>query len=195
MGSGTASRHRVALASMALGVEHPTKCYEEGEMVGLDTIQGDARDPDARVILYGSSWWQFESMLAIRGDKAGVRLAYLEGSLELTRPSQSHERIKTMLARIIESYAEEAGVTLDGYGSLTMRNPSQERAAEPDECYVVGGGSAEPNLVIEVVWTSGGARQATSLRRPRRRGGLGVARGTAADPRAPRRCVHLRRAQ
>ena len=137
-------------------------------MVGLEKIE-DTRDPDARVFLHGLSWWQFESMLAIRGDQAGPRLAFLEGTLELMSPSQSHEGIKTMLARLVEAYAEEAGVTLNGYGSLTMRNPSVARAAEPDECYVVGGGSGEPNLVIEVIWTSGG------LDKRRLYAGLGVA--------------------
>ena len=28
-------------------------------------------DPDQRVILEGIDWWQFESFLAIRGDRAG----------------------------------------------------------------------------------------------------------------------------
>lgn len=38
--------------------------------------------PDDRVVLHGLSWWQFEAMLAVRGDQAGVRVAYLEGDEE-----------------------------------------------------------------------------------------------------------------
>jgi Uma2 family endonuclease len=124
-------------------------------VVGIEPVGETAREIDGRVVMHGLSWSQLESMLAIRGDQAGVRLAYLEGDLEILSPSRTHERIKTMIARLLEAYAEEAGVRLDGYGSETMKNPARGRAAEPDECYVVGEG-AEPNLVIEVIWTSGG---------------------------------------
>lgn len=95
-------------------------------------------DPDERVILHGLSWWQLEAMLAIRGDQSGVRLAYLEGALELMRPSRTHEYIRTTIARLMEAYAEEEeGLVLDGLGSMTMKHAPKERAAEPDECYVV----------------------------------------------------------
>ncbi len=112
--------------------------------------------PDGRVILRGRTWWQLEAMLAIRGDEAGVRIAYLEGDLEIMSPSRTHEYVKTMIARLIEAYAEEAGIFFEGYGSLTMKNAPKERAAEPDECYVVGSRKDHPDLVIEVIWTSGG---------------------------------------
>jgi Uma2 family endonuclease len=115
-------------------------------------------DPDGRVIMRGLGWWQYEAMLAIRGDQAGVRLSYLEGDLEIMSPSRSHETIKTLLARLIEAYADEKGIYFNGYGSLTMKNPAAERGAEPDECYVVGRPKPkeDPDLTIEVIWTSGG---------------------------------------
>jgi Uma2 family endonuclease len=115
-------------------------------------------DPDGRVIMRGLGWWQYEAMLAIRGDQAGVRLSYLEGDLEIMSPSRSHEQIKTLLARLIEAYADEIGVYFNGYGSLTMKDPAAERGAEPDECYVVGRPSPgeHPDLAVEVIWTSGG---------------------------------------
>lgn len=125
-------------------------------------------DPDGRVIMHGVGWWQYEAMLAIRGDQAGLRLAYLEGELELMSPSRTHERIKTMIARLLEAYAEEVGIMFNGYGSLTMKNAPRERGAEPDECYVVGSKEEWPDLVIEVIWTSGG------LDKRRLYAGLGV---------------------
>ena len=119
------------------------------------TSSGDG-DPDGRVIWRGLGWSQYEAMLAIRADQAGVRLAYLEGALEIVSPSRTHERIKTLLSRLIEAYAEERDVYLNGYGSLTMKSAAVERGAEPDECYVVGADKDIPDLVVEVVWTSGG---------------------------------------
>jgi Uma2 family endonuclease len=114
-------------------------------------------DFDQRVILHGVTWKQYETILAIRGDAAGVRIAYLAGELELMSPSRGHERTKTLIARLLEAYAEERGLEFDGYGSLTMRSAPRKRGAEPDECYEVGGGPKKfPDLAIEVVWTSGG---------------------------------------
>lgn len=113
-------------------------------------------DPDGRVILRGLGWSQYETMLAVRGDQAGIRLSFLGGALEIMSPSRTHERIKTLLSRLIETYAEERQIYLNGYGSLTMKSAAAERGAEPDECYVVGDDKETPDLVVEVVWTSGG---------------------------------------
>jgi Uma2 family endonuclease len=111
---------------------------------------------DQRVILHGVTWDQYEAVLAIRGDGAGVRMAYLHGELELMSPSRDHESIKTCLARLVEAYADERGVRLDGFGSMTLRHRPKERGIEPDECYEIDGPKEFPDLAIEVVWTSGG---------------------------------------
>ena len=115
---------------------------------------------DQHVILRGVAWADYEALLAIRGDeRPGVRLYYLEGDLELMSPSRSREWYKTTLARLLEAYADDAGIEFEGYGSLTMRRAKAERGAEPDECYLVGrsgGRNRRPDLAIEVVWTSGG---------------------------------------
>ncbi|HUR80001.1 MAG TPA: Uma2 family endonuclease [Thermoanaerobaculia bacterium] len=113
-------------------------------------------DPDQRVILNGIDWWQFETFLAIRGDRAGVRVTYLEGELEIMSPSRTHEMVKTMIARLLEAYADEKGFIFEGYGSLTMRNAPKLRGIEPDECYAVGAAKESPDLAVEVLWTHGG---------------------------------------
>jgi Uma2 family endonuclease len=113
-------------------------------------------DPDQRVILSGIDWWQFETFLAIRGDRAGVRVTYLEGQLEIMSPSRSHEMLKTMIARLLEAYADAKGLVFEGYGSLTMRNAAELRGLEPDECYAIGAAKEHPDLAVEVIWTHGG---------------------------------------
>jgi Uma2 family endonuclease len=120
-----------------------------GEIVGT---------ADQRIIMHGVRWDQFEAMLALRGDAAGPRITYLRGELELMSPSRNHESIKTLLARMVELYALEKGIELSGYGSWTLRNAPKERAAEPDECYIIGDARRKdtPDLAIEVIWTSGG---------------------------------------
>jgi Uma2 family endonuclease len=96
-------------------------------------------------------------LLAVKGDRAGVRMAYLEGDVELMTPSRSRESIKTTIGRLLEAYAEERGVDLNGYGSWTIKSAPKERGVEPDACYIVGVERKEaPDLAIEVVWTHGG---------------------------------------
>jgi Uma2 family endonuclease len=95
-------------------------------------------------------------VLAVRGEGSGVRIAYLEGELELMSPSRHRETTKKCIARLVEAYAEERGLRLEGLGSMTLRSSPKERGAEPDECYEIDGPKAFPDLAIEVVWTSGG---------------------------------------
>ena len=116
---------------------------------------------DQRVTLHEVSWSHFELLLSIRGDAPLPRLTYLEGELELTSRSQEHERIKSLLGRLLEAYADIVGVDLNAYGSWTVRSAARARGIEPDECYVLGErdqGSpvSAPDLAIEVIWTSGG---------------------------------------
>jgi Uma2 family endonuclease len=113
-------------------------------------------DPDQRILMHDLDWWQYETMLAIRGDRAGVRLTYLEGQLEIMSPSRTHESMKTMLARLLEAYADAKGIVLEGYGSMTMRDAPAARGIEPDECYAIGSAKESPDLAIEVIWTHGG---------------------------------------
>jgi Uma2 family endonuclease len=72
-------------------------------------------------------------------------------------PSDIHEVCKKVIARLVEAYAEEADLPLDGHGSVTMKKSELDRGAEPDESYTLGpiqGGIVD--LSIEVIKTSGG---------------------------------------
>ena len=125
----------------------------------IQTSGAIAESIDQRVRLHDIAWADFERLVAARGDQCGVRLTYLDGELELMTPSVHHESLKKRLARLIEAYAEEAGVPLEGFGSWTLRSEARRRGAEADECYVIGpidGLPERPDLAIEVVWTSGG---------------------------------------
>ena len=112
---------------------------------------------DQRIVLNDVSWADFELILQIRGDSAGVRITYLNGMLELMSPSVDHEGVKTTLARLLEAYAEERGLSFNGFGSWTLKRATRARALEPDECYSLSAGRpTRPDLAIEVVWTAGG---------------------------------------
>ena len=114
---------------------------------------------DQRVCLHDITWEGYESFLNLRGEQGGTRVTYLDGTLELMSPSINHELLKKTLARLLEAYAEERGIELNGYGSWTVKSAKDKLGVEADECYVVGLRDAEPtipDIAIEVVWTSGG---------------------------------------
>jgi len=87
---------------------------------------------DQRVCLHGVSWQDFEALLAMRGDNGAIRVSYLEGELELLAPSIDHENLKTRLARLLEAYAEERGIELEGFGSWTLKAEALPRGAEAE---------------------------------------------------------------
>ncbi len=69
-------------------------------------------------------------------------------------PSPSHGRWKSNIARMLELYAFHAGIDLRAYGSTTLKRGPDARAAEPDECYLIGKSLDEyPQMVLEVVHT------------------------------------------
>lgn len=103
----------------------------------------------------GLSWRAFESMLAARGDAPVPRMAYLDGVIELMRPSRRHEGTKSILGMLIEAYCFAKGIYFDPIASTTLKNPALERGAEPDESYAFSKGREVPDLAIEVIYTSG----------------------------------------
>lgn len=112
---------------------------------------------DERIVMYNVPWSHFEVQLALRGDASVPRMAYLDGALELMSPSKGHERTKSYLGRLVEVFALERGMVLSPYGSWTLKGAPELAGVEPDECYIVGPDQDKdrPDLVIEVIWTSG----------------------------------------
>jgi Uma2 family endonuclease len=113
---------------------------------------------DQRIVLHGVPWTHYEAFLALRGDAPVPRVAYLDGDMELMSPSKDHERIRSYIGRLIETYALERGIDFGPYGTWTLKSAPRRSGIEPDECYIVGADQRgeRPHLAIEVVWTSGG---------------------------------------
>jgi Uma2 family endonuclease len=49
-------------------------------------------------------------MLEVRGDASVPRFAYLEGQLEIMRPSKPHEPLKSRIGRLVEVWCIEREV-------------------------------------------------------------------------------------
>jgi len=92
--------------------------------------------PESRVVIRNLSWGTYEAILRERGDE-GPRMAFDRGVLEVMSPSFRHEKIKTVLARLIEVFSEMLGIDIGSSGSTTFKSQLKERGLEPDESYYV----------------------------------------------------------
>lgn len=122
---------------------------------------------DQRVVLHQVPWSHYEAQLAFRGDSSSPRISYLDGAMELMSPSKDHERVKSYIGMLIEAFALERGIDLSPYGSWTLKEAPKRAGVEPDECYLLGADQRRetPDLVIEVIWTSGGIDKLEAYRR------------------------------
>jgi len=70
-------------------------------MMGTQTpLQDKPASITQRVTLYGISWQTYTRILAELGDQRASRLAYAQGVLEITMPSDRHETYKKLLERL-----------------------------------------------------------------------------------------------
>jgi Uma2 family endonuclease len=123
---------------------------------------------DSVVLMGGMSWEAYESLLAFRGERSRPRLAFLDGVVELMSPSNDHGAIKSVLARLIETYCSERSIAWSAYAEWTQKRKAKRAGLEPDECYIFGDKPKQkrkPDLAIEVVWTSGGIDKLEIYRR------------------------------
>lgn len=113
--------------------------------------------PEAKITLYGVTWKEYDTLVSLFMDRfPGLRMTFLEGTLEIMGTSSEHERLKTIIARLLEMYAVEKRITLNGYGNTTFRKEAHQRGLEPDECYCLGELKEVPDIAIEIALTSGG---------------------------------------
>ena len=117
----------------------------------------DLPKPEEKITLYNVTWEQYDTLVCMFMDQfPGLRMTFLEGTLEIMGTSSEHERLKTIIARLLEMYAVEKRITLNGYGNTTFRKEAKQRGLEPDECYCLGELREVPDIAIEIVITSGG---------------------------------------
>ncbi len=98
----------------------------------MSTVQAPAAGQ--QLVLTGVDWQTYSRLLRVFNGRH-LRLTYDRGTLEIMTLSPQHERLKHLLRRLFEALAEEVGLTIAGFGSMTCRRRRRRRGLEPDECY------------------------------------------------------------
>jgi Uma2 family endonuclease len=105
--------------------------------------------------LYNISWEQFKAIDAALEEQKGVKLSYLNGLLEIMSPiGPEHESVKSTLGLLLEAYWREKGTRFYRCGGFTIESP-ETASGTPDESYAIGSSKEIPDIVIEVIVTSG----------------------------------------
>lgn len=115
-----------------------------------------ARDiPEGIATISQVNWQQFLMFDAIFTERNGVKLSYLNGILEIMSPiGKPHEKIKSNLSVLLETYCRHIGIRHYRVGGPTLQK-SGYSSIEPDESYCIDSDKEIPDVVIEVIITSG----------------------------------------
>lgn len=117
-------------------------------------------------LIYGVSWDEYSRFLEATAD-FNLRHTYDGYTLELMTPLKSHDWIKTVLGRMIETMAFDLDINIQSVGSTTLSSAQTVKGVQPDEGYYItheakvrGKNTYEPDvdpppdLIIEVDVTS-----------------------------------------
>lgn len=117
------------------------------------------------ILIHELTWREFKAVEQLI-DRPGVRLSFLEGVLEIRKiPGKKHETIKERIGALLEIYLEFLGLDFTPTGSMTLESESERVKREADESYELSPGKERPDLVIEVVFSSGGINKLEAYKR------------------------------
>jgi Uma2 family endonuclease len=91
---------------------------------------------DQRLLLSDVDWSTYDRLLR---DLEGrhLRFNFDQGQLEIMTVSAEHERVKKLLARLLEVLTEVLNIPVLSLGNTTFRREDSARGLEPDECWYI----------------------------------------------------------
>ena len=128
-----------------------------GVIMSMPILEKSAKQPleEKLVTLDSITWEQFKAIEAQLENNRGVRLTYLSGVMEIMSPiGEEHEYIKSTFRLLLEAYMREKGMCFYVRGGFTLEEPGYA-SGTPDESYCIGNNKEIPDIVIEIIVSSG----------------------------------------
>ncbi|AKV70399.1 MULTISPECIES: Uma2 family endonuclease [Microcystis] len=117
------------------------------------------------ILISDLTWREFKAVEQLI-ERPWLRLSFLDGVLEIRKmPRKKHETIKERIGALLEIYLEFLGLDFTPTGSVTLENEFEKVKKEGDESYELGANRKHPDLVIEVVVSSGGIDKLEAYKR------------------------------
>ncbi len=107
---------------------------------------------DQILTITGATWsdyQRFESQ-----EYPGYRVSYFNGEITVVSPGRNHERIAAVIDRLIIAYCEKYNLDDFPFGQ-TRLNLWGQAGREPDLAYAFNFDKDLPDLVVEVIFSSG----------------------------------------
>ena len=117
------------------------------------------------ILISDLTWREFKAVEQLI-ERPGLRLSFLDGVLEIRKmPGKKQETIKKRIASLVEIYLEFLELDFTPTGSVTLENEFEKVKREGDESYELVANRKHPDLVIEVVVSSGGINKLEAYKR------------------------------
>ena len=96
-------------------------------------------EPGFRLSLSGVRYADYVDLLHARAaaGRDRVKIAFDRGEMEIMVVGGTHERLKKIIALLVEAWIEETGGEYIPSGGITHLRADLEKGLEPDECYYV----------------------------------------------------------
>ena len=107
---------------------------------------------DQTLSLAGMTWTDYEKFNS--EEYLGYRVSYFNGVITLVSPSKNHERIAQTIAVLICAYCRKFNLLYFPMGSTRLENKPLA-GKEPDVSFAFNTDKDIPDLVIEVIFSSG----------------------------------------
>ena len=116
---------------------------------------------DQVLILTGATWDDYEAMSSTEYDH--YLISYLNGQITIMSPGRNHERIAQIIGVLILAYCEKYNIPCFLFGSTRLKEEGKE-GKEPDNGYAFFTDKDNPDLAIEVNFTSGSINDLTKYK-------------------------------
>lgn len=107
---------------------------------------------DQILTITGATWEDYQRFEC--QEYPGYRVSYFNGEITIVSPGRNHERIAEVINRLIIAYCEKYDI-LDFPFRQTRLTISGQAGKEPDLAYAFNSDKERPDLVVEVIFSSG----------------------------------------
>jgi len=107
---------------------------------------------DQLLTITGASWQDYQEFNS--EEYPGYRVSYLDGEIAIMSPGRNHEKIAEVINRLIIAYCEKFDIQ-DFPFRQTRLEVKDYAGKEPDVAYAFNRDKELPDLVVEVIFSSG----------------------------------------
>ncbi len=133
-------------------------------MASTTTSPSRTEPPEPRIILPSIGWNAYITLSDALGERRGLKLVYLDGSVAVVSPSRRHDWIAERLGMLVVAVANGCGIVWEDAGQATFRMQERGVGVEGDKTFYFGANAEQmlgprdvdlttqppPDLAIEV---------------------------------------------